>query len=78
MLRDCILDFGDSWDTYMPLAEFAYNKNFQISTDEALYDRRCRSPIGWLEIGEANVLGPDLVQEAMDKVQLINHKLVIV
>ncbi|XP_075101007.1 uncharacterized protein LOC142176710 [Nicotiana tabacum] len=42
---------------------------------EALYDRRCRSPIGWFEAGETNLLGPDLVQEAMDKVQLIRQRL---
>nr|XP_009771406.1 PREDICTED: uncharacterized protein LOC104221943 [Nicotiana sylvestris] len=37
--------------------------------------RRCRSPIGWFEAGETNLLGPDLVQEAMDKVQLIRQRL---
>ncbi|XP_019261789.1 PREDICTED: uncharacterized protein LOC109239656 [Nicotiana attenuata] len=42
---------------------------------EALYCRRCRSPIGWFEAGETNLLGPDLVQEAMDKVQLIRQRL---
>nr|XP_009757998.1 PREDICTED: uncharacterized protein LOC104210735 [Nicotiana sylvestris] len=36
---------------------------------------RCRSPIGWFEAGETNLLGPDLVQEAMDKVQLIRQGL---
>ncbi|XP_070007551.1 uncharacterized protein [Nicotiana sylvestris] len=42
---------------------------------ETLYGRRCRSPIGWFETGETNLLGPDLVQEAMDKVQLIRQRL---
>ncbi|XP_070007411.1 uncharacterized protein LOC142165445 [Nicotiana tabacum] len=42
---------------------------------EALYGRRCRSPIEWFEAGETNLLGPDLVQEAMDKVQLIRQRL---
>ncbi|XP_070006754.1 uncharacterized protein [Nicotiana sylvestris] len=42
---------------------------------EALYGRRCRSPIEWFEAGETNVLGPDLVQKAMDKVQLIRQRL---
>ncbi|WMV08531.1 hypothetical protein MTR67_001916 [Solanum verrucosum] len=79
MLRACILDFGGSWDAYLPLAEFAYNNSFQSSIQmapyEALYGRRCRSPIGWFEVGEANVLGPDLVQEAVDEVQLIRQRL---
>ncbi|XP_016456997.1 uncharacterized protein LOC107780895 [Nicotiana tabacum] len=43
----------------------------------ALYGRRCRSPIRWFEAGETNLLGPDLVQEAMDKVQLIRQRLLI-
>ncbi|XP_070011901.1 uncharacterized protein [Nicotiana sylvestris] len=53
MLRACILEFGGSWDTYLPLAEFAYNNSFQSSIQmapyEALYGRRCRSPIRWFE-----------------------------
>ncbi|XP_016494732.2 uncharacterized protein LOC107813922 [Nicotiana tabacum] len=44
---------------------------------EALYGRRCRSPIGWFEAGENNLLGHDLVQEAMEKVQLIKQRLLI-
>ncbi|XP_070057717.1 uncharacterized protein [Nicotiana tomentosiformis] len=42
---------------------------------EALYSRRCRSPIGRFKAGETNLLGPDLVQEAIDKVQLIMQRL---
>lgn len=78
ILWACILDFGDTWDTYLP-AEFAYNNNFQsciqMAPYEALYGRSCRSPIGQLEVGKAKVLGPYLVHEAIDKVQLINKKL---
>ncbi|XP_070057469.1 uncharacterized protein [Nicotiana tomentosiformis] len=79
MLRACILEFGGSWDAYLPLAEFAYNNNFQSSIQmaqyEALYGRRYRSPLGWFEAGETNLLGPDIVQEAIDKVQLLRQKL---
>nr|XP_009760663.1 PREDICTED: uncharacterized protein LOC104212984 [Nicotiana sylvestris] len=79
MLRDCILELGGSWYAYLPLAEFAYNNSFQSSIQiapcEALYGRRCRSPIGRFEAGETNLWGPDLVQEAMDKVQLIRQRL---
>ncbi|WMV58085.1 hypothetical protein MTR67_051470 [Solanum verrucosum] len=42
---------------------------------EALYGRRCRSPIGWFKFGEIAFLGPELVHEAMEKVQLIREKL---
>ncbi|XP_070022248.1 uncharacterized protein [Nicotiana sylvestris] len=79
ILRACILEFGGSWDTYLPLVEFAYSNSFQSSIQmapyEALYGRRCCSPIGWFEAGETNLLGCDLVQEAIDKVQLISQRL---
>ncbi|XP_070016990.1 uncharacterized protein [Nicotiana sylvestris] len=81
MSRACILEFGGSWDTYLPLAEFAYNNSFQSSIQmalyEALYGRRCRSHIGWFEASETNLLGSDLAQEAMDKVQLIRQSLFV-
>nr|XP_016477922.1 PREDICTED: uncharacterized protein LOC107799337 [Nicotiana tabacum] len=58
MFRACILEFGGSWDACLPLAEFAYNNSFQSSIQmtpyEALYGRRCHSPIGWFEAGETN------------------------
>ncbi|XP_070022139.1 uncharacterized protein [Nicotiana sylvestris] len=50
MLRACVIDFGGQWDQALPLAEFAYNNNYQSSIEmapfDALYDWRCRSPIG--------------------------------
>ncbi|CAM8977083.1 unnamed protein product [Rhodiola kirilowii] len=42
---------------------------------EALYGRRCRSPIGWVELGESRLLGPDMIRDATDKVRLIKDKL---
>ncbi|XP_070056177.1 uncharacterized protein [Nicotiana tomentosiformis] len=44
---------------------------------EALYGRRCRSPIGWFETGEAELMGPDLVHQAMEKVKIISKWLKI-
>ena len=44
---------------------------------EALYGRRCRSPVGWFEVGEIALIGPDSVLYAMDKVQLIRDRLKI-
>ncbi|XP_070010212.1 uncharacterized protein [Nicotiana sylvestris] len=53
MLRAYTLDFKGSWDDHLPLIEFAYNNSFhasiQMAQFEALYGRRCRSPIGWFE-----------------------------
>ncbi|GKB55015.1 reverse transcriptase domain-containing protein [Tanacetum coccineum] len=79
MLRACVIDFGGSWDVYLPLAEFSYNNSYHSSIRcapfEALYGRKCRSPILWAEIGESSLIGPELVQETTDKVVLIKEKL---
>ncbi|KAF3652939.1 hypothetical protein FXO38_15874 [Capsicum annuum] len=79
MLRACALDFKGSWDEHLPLIEFAYNNSYhssiQIAPFEALYGRRCRSTIGWFEVGEAILLGPNTVFEAMEKVKLIRERL---
>ncbi|GJT93229.1 putative reverse transcriptase domain-containing protein [Tanacetum coccineum] len=56
MLRACVIDFGGSWDVHLPLAEFSYNNSYHTSIRcapfEALYGRKCRSPVLWAEIGE--------------------------
>ncbi|GJZ65807.1 reverse transcriptase domain-containing protein [Tanacetum coccineum] len=79
MLRACVIDFGGSWDVHLPLAEFSYNNNYHLSIRcapfEALYKRKCRSPVLWAEIGESSLIGPELVQETTDKVVLIKEKL---
>ncbi|GJX81041.1 putative reverse transcriptase domain-containing protein [Tanacetum coccineum] len=53
MLRACVLDLGGSWDVHLPLVEFSYNNSYHSSVRcmpfEALYGRKCRSPIMWVE-----------------------------
>ncbi|GJT45993.1 putative reverse transcriptase domain-containing protein [Tanacetum coccineum] len=72
MLRAHMIDFGGSWDTHLSLAEFSYNNSYHLSIRcapfEALYGRRCRSPVLWAEIRESRLIGPELVQETTDKV----------
>ncbi|GKG04820.1 putative reverse transcriptase domain-containing protein, partial [Tanacetum coccineum] len=79
MLRVCVIDFGDSWDVHLPLAEFSYNNSYHSSIRcalvEALYGRKCRSPVLWEEILESSLIGPELVQETTDKVVLLKEKL---
>ncbi|GJR99706.1 putative reverse transcriptase domain-containing protein [Tanacetum coccineum] len=79
MLRGCVIDFGGSWDTHLPLAEFSYNNSYHSSVRcapfEALYGRKCRSPVLWAEIRENRLVGPELVQETTDKVILIKERL---
>ncbi|KAK8942729.1 hypothetical protein KSP39_PZI009417 [Platanthera zijinensis] len=67
MLRCYILDYKGAWDEHLPLVEFAYNNSYQESLKmapfEALYGRRCRTPLYWSEVGEKVILGPELLQE---------------
>jgi len=79
MLRACALTYNQKWDDCLPLAEFAYNNSYQESIKmapfEALYGRRCRTPLNWSEAGERNFFGPDIVNEAEEQVQLIQKNL---
>ena len=73
------MEFIDSWDNHLPLIEFAYNNNYRSSIDmapyEALYSRRCRTPVCWDEVGEARLLGPEIIQHMVDQVKIIRAKL---
>ena len=40
---------------------------------EALYGRPCRSPLGWTEVGERSITGPDLIRDTSEKVSLIRQ-----
>jgi transposase InsO family protein len=73
MLRACVIDFGNGWDTHLSLIEFSYNNNYHASIKaapfEALYGRKCQSPICWDEVGEARLIGLDLVRETIEKIE---------
>ena len=79
MLRACALDYGSSWDDNLPYAEFSYNNNYQASLKmspfEALYERRCRTPLSWDEVGDRQLFGPDLIKDFEKKVKLIRDRL---
>ena len=78
MLRMCMMEFGGQWDLHLPLIEFAYNNSYHTSIEmapyEALYGRKCRSPLCW-EIGERQLTGPELVQITSEKVPIIQQRL---
>jgi hypothetical protein len=75
MLRASILHFDKSWNKCLSLAEFSYNNSYQASLKmasfNALYGRRCRTPLNWSEAGERTLFGPDLVKDAEEKVQVL-------
>ncbi|GJV50734.1 putative reverse transcriptase domain-containing protein [Tanacetum coccineum] len=79
MLRACVLDFGGSWDVHLSLVEFSYNNSYhscvRCAPFEALYGRKCRSPIMWAEVGEGQLIGPELVQETTEKILQIKDRL---
>jgi hypothetical protein len=79
MLRACVLNYLGKWDKCLPLVEFSYNNSYQESLRmapfETLYGRRCRTPVNWIEPGERTIFGPDLVNEAEEKVQRIQSNL---
>ena len=79
MLRGCVMEFSGSWDRYIPFMEFAYNNSFQSSIGmapyEALYARICRTPVRWTELKEHKLIGPNIVKDTEEKVQVIWQRL---
>nr|GFA55027.1 reverse transcriptase domain-containing protein [Tanacetum cinerariifolium] len=71
-LRACAIDFGKGWVNHLPLVEFSYNNSYHATIKaapfEALYGRKCHSPVCWTEVGEAQILGPELIQETTEKI----------
>ncbi|GKD48779.1 putative reverse transcriptase domain-containing protein [Tanacetum coccineum] len=79
MLRACVLDFEGSWDVHLPLVKFSYNNTYHSSVRcapfEALYGRKCHSPIMWAEVGEGQLIGHELVQETIENISQIKDRL---
>ena len=75
LLRSCVLDFKKSWEETLPYAEFAYNNSYhasiQMAPYEALYGRRCRSPLCWTELRERALYGPEMIDQTAEQVKLI-------
>jgi hypothetical protein len=79
MLRACVLTYGKDWEQSLPYAEFSYNNGYQASLGmspfEALYWRKCRTPLMWSEVGERALVWPALIKEAEERVAEIREKL---
>ncbi|GJX08416.1 putative reverse transcriptase domain-containing protein [Tanacetum coccineum] len=79
MLRACAIDFGKGWVNHLPLVEFSYNNSYHASIKaapfEALYGRKCRSPVCWAEVGEVQLTGPEIVQETTEKIVQIKQRM---
>jgi hypothetical protein len=79
MLRACVLTYNKDWEQSLPYAEFSYNNCYQASIGmspfEALYGRKCRTPLMSSEVGERALVGPTLIKEAEERVADILEKL---
>ncbi|GKC96566.1 putative reverse transcriptase domain-containing protein [Tanacetum coccineum] len=79
MLRACVIDFGKGWERHLPLVEFSYNNSYhaciKVAPFEALYGRKCRSPVCWAEVGDVQLTGPEIIHETTKKIVQIRQRL---
>jgi len=79
MLRACVMEFGGSWEDRLDLIEFSYNNSYHASIGmapfEALYGRKCRSPVCWDDRSDTVILGPEMIQEMISQVHIIREKM---
>jgi hypothetical protein len=81
MLRACALDFGGSWHEHLPLAEFSYNNSYQSSIKmapfEALYRRKCISPVCWFKDKGNKEFEPNYIKDQQVVIDIIRDRLKI-
>ncbi|GJS10383.1 putative reverse transcriptase domain-containing protein [Tanacetum coccineum] len=79
VLRACVIDFGSDGDKHLPLAEFSYNNSYHVSIKaapfKALYRRKCRSPVCWSKVGDAQLTGPEMIRETTEMIVQIKNRL---
>ncbi|GJX71029.1 putative reverse transcriptase domain-containing protein [Tanacetum coccineum] len=72
-------NFKGSWDTHLSLDEFSNNNIYHTSIRcepfEALYGRKCRSPVVWAKVDKSQMIGHEIVQETTDKIFQIKDRL---
>jgi len=68
MLRAYAISFREKWAECLKFTEFSYNNIYQESIRmapfEALYGKKCRTPLNWVEVGDRGYFGPDFIKEA--------------
>nr|GEZ03655.1 putative reverse transcriptase domain-containing protein [Tanacetum cinerariifolium] len=64
---------GRSW---LPCyGDLSYQSSIKVTPYEALYGRKCRSPVCWAEVRKAQLIGPELIQETTKKIMLIKQRI---
>ena len=81
MLRMYVMDQPSRWESYLYLVEFAYNNGYhaslKMSPFEALYERRCRTPVSWDNPIDRVIFGPEMLKYLEDQVIKIRKNLKI-
>ena len=79
LLRTCVLDHLGAWDEVIPLIELTYNNSFHASIGvapyEALYGRKCRTPLCWYQDGEAILVGPELLEQNTENIRMVRDRM---
>ncbi|GKF29007.1 putative reverse transcriptase domain-containing protein [Tanacetum coccineum] len=79
ILRSCVIDFGKGWEIHLPLVEFSYNNSYHASIKatpfEALYGRKCRSPVYWAEVKDVQLMRLEIIHETTKKIVQIRQHL---
>ncbi|GKD72149.1 putative reverse transcriptase domain-containing protein, partial [Tanacetum coccineum] len=79
MLRGYVIDFRNRWDRHLPLVEFSYNNSYHASIKaapyEALYGQQCRSTVCWSEVGDSQLIDPELIHDTIEKIVQIKNRL---
>ncbi|GKA23511.1 putative reverse transcriptase domain-containing protein [Tanacetum coccineum] len=79
MLRAYVIDFGKGWEKHLPLVDNSYNNSYHASIKaapfEALYGRKCRSPVCWAEVGDVQLTRLEIIHETIEKIVKIRQRL---
>nr|GEW71385.1 putative reverse transcriptase domain-containing protein [Tanacetum cinerariifolium] len=72
MLCAYVIDFRNGWDRHLSLTECSYYNSYHTSVKaapfEVLYGHKCRSPICWAEVGDTQLIGPEIIYETTKKI----------
>ncbi|GJX66958.1 putative reverse transcriptase domain-containing protein [Tanacetum coccineum] len=78
IFRASVIEFENGWERHLPLIEFSYNNSYHASIKvapfEALYGRKCRSPVCWAEVEDAQLTGPELIHETTEKIKCLSEE----
>ena len=79
MLQACVLEFKDSWVDHLSLVEFTYNNSYQANIGmapyQALYGRKCGTPLCWDEVCEQKLNDEELIAITSKNIRIIRERL---